>query len=145
MASDLIERLRDGICVKDAATAGVVIDLDATVRLMRQAADTLAAQAAEIEQMKRDEQFQHSRAQEYARLLTIERTRADALAARVAELEAALKRIVEEGTTTELRRVGDAYDPDGYDEITVWSPLVEIAEAALHPKAPAPAGEGGEP
>lgn len=58
--------------------------------------------------------------------------RAEAAEARVKGLEVALGQVVECGTTTETRRIGDAYDMDrGYDEFTVEHPCVEIARAAL--------------
>jgi hypothetical protein len=52
--------------------------------------------------------------------------------ARIAELKAALNKIVEEGTITTTTRVGDMYDlVTGYEDSQDIHPLAEIARAAL--------------
>lgn len=46
-------------------------------------------------------------------------------------LREALEKIVEVGTHTENRRIGDAYSADGWDRYTIESEEAEIARAAL--------------
>lgn len=155
MASDLIERLRDGICVRDAATFGIMTDLDATVRLMKQAADALAAQAAEIEQLKAavfggpgfDQTLRIGNFVEMARATEAARqgalARADALAARVEELEGIAKRLAD--TSEALLRYtnpNNVPEDHGRQWLGVFD-QIERTRTALHPKTPAPAAEGG--
>lgn len=169
MASDLIERARAkaiDLLEHHHATAGW---------LMQELADALAAQAAEIERLRKAlidtgnnlgatlgprvtteflmgvpeearlvlerltlrflnaENALADRARRCVVLATEKaaaEARADALAARVAELEAALRQIEEWEPATQ--------------EVTLAYQMADLARTALHPKAPAPAGEGGD-
>jgi uncharacterized coiled-coil protein SlyX len=59
--------------------------------------------------------------------------------ARIAELKAALNKIVEEGTITTTTRVGDMYDlVTGYEDSQDIHPLAEIARAALQTREKGP-------
>lgn len=91
-------------------------------------ADALAAQAAEIERLKA--LFAScAEARDAAGYMGTVPDCIAALAARVAELEAALRQI-------------EGWEP-ATQEITLAHQMADLARAVLHPKAPAPAGEGG--
>jgi len=148
MASDLIERLRTlaGAYPKDifppvsqieamqvsTIYPGLVDRCSAAMGrhfepTFVECADALAAQAAEIERLTKEigdlEEEGCRRDDECAKA----EARADALAARVAELEAALRQI-------------EGWEP-ATQEVTLAHQMANLALAALHPKAPAPAGE----
>jgi hypothetical protein len=56
---------------------------------------------------------------------------------REAGLREALAQIVEIGTKEIIERIGDAYDPRGYETYTTVSAAADIARAALAQAAPA--------
>ena len=136
MSNDLIERGRAkaiDLLEHRHATAGW---------LMQELADALAAQAVEIEQLRNlfkidgEQHAQHikdltarheARTLKYLDKVTAERVRADALAARVAELEAALRQI-------------EGWEP-ATQEVTLAHQMADLARAAL--QGAASAGEGG--
>lgn len=157
MASDLIERLRNAIYRSDPVIP----------ELTDEAADALAAQAAEIERLRTTSRWnieasddgdvlvcrgEHEKNQKCEYEQWVPKARADALAARVAELEGALEPfanapshglwggpmvqavlVYEDGTDENTKRHKGRLSPD----------VFERASAALHPRSPAPAGEGG--
>lgn len=83
----------------------------------------------EVERLRRIADIQQRNADANYGLWKQEKARADALAARVAELENVLRQI-------------EQWEP-ATQEITLAHQMADLARTALHPKTTAPAGEGG--
>jgi hypothetical protein len=142
MSNDLIEKVRN---------LNPWAEMD-WPEVAHEAADALAAQAAEIERLTKErDETEEERAEQWrqrrnaegdrdtlrAALISV-RDERDTIAARVAELEAALRW---------YREVALNFKPPGGDTALALFQLMsdygKRVHTALHPKAPAPADEGG--
>lgn len=144
MSNDLIERVRAEAVREFRGGSGecIAVHSDGTRMFLYEVAGALAAQAAEIERLT-IECGMYKTAMEQSRkvLEDVEprmyaaEARADALAARVAELETALQAAVAHNDYLAGRGDGGSWNADQDRAI----------RAALHPKAHAPADEGEKP